>query len=221
MIRLGEASQNSYTAPMWSSRIVSALLISVVAWVAISKANVAQHSPPQFETSAAGQCLVASPRLAEPTFAQSVIVVVVHNNGGAMGLIVNRVLGKASLNALASAFGIRTHNRKLVDVYLGGPVELGLGFVLHSDDYQGMGTQRLNPGLSVSTGLDVIKAMSRGQGPKRSRFLLGYAGWGPGQLELELARGDWLLAPADGALIFAADPKTVWQRALRQAGIPL
>lgn len=169
----------------------------------------------------AGQFLVASRRLAEPPFAQSVIYLVAHTDGGAMGLMVNRVLGTASLKKLVSAFGIRSRSRRSIDVYFGGPVELGRGFVLHSGDYAGISTQKLSGSLSLSTGLDVMQAMADGRGPKRQRLLFGYAGWGPGQLDAELARGDWMLAPADESLIFSKDSRTVWQRALAHAGIPL
>lgn len=206
---------------MKSGRIVMLAWLLLAAVVASAAAYVAPRSASPPTISLTGQCLVASRRVAEPTFAQSVILMVAHNEDGAMGLMVNRVLGTVAMQDLVLPFGIRTRNRKPVEVYLGGPVDLGRGFVLHSNDYVGAGTQKLQRGLSLSAGLDVMQAIARGRGPKQSLFLLGYAGWGPGQVDRELARGDWLLAPADETLIFSDDPKTVWQRALRHAGIPL
>lgn len=203
------------------ARSAVAALSFVMALAAGAQAFPVTHPQAAGDSRLVGQFLVASRRLAEPTFARSVIYVVDHNDGGAMGLIVNRVLAKTDWKTLGSAFGIESRSRKLVDVYFGGPVDVGRGFVLHSGDYLGANTLHLRRSLSLSTGLDVIKAIIAGQGPKHSLLLLGYAGWGPGQLDHELNRGDWLLAPADESLIFSKNPKAVWEKALRSAGLPL
>lgn len=165
---------------------------------------------------------MASRRLVEPTFAKTVILLIAHrDDGGAMGLIVNRVLGTVQTDRLLSAFGITTRNRQPLDIYLGGPVEIGRGFVLHSAEYRGTSTQTVSRGISLSIGTDVMQALANRRGPTRHRVLLGYAGWSAGQLEQEMARGDWLLAPADPVLLFTDDPGSVWERALQHAGLPL
>jgi putative transcriptional regulator len=195
-------------------------------WCAVVPAIAAppQELPPNSGSSwsLAGQFLIASRRLAEPTFARTVILLLAHrDDGGAMGLVVNRVLGTMRIDRLMSGFGIHTRNRQPLDVYLGGPVEMTRGFVLHSADYRGTSTRKLLRGISLSIGTDVMQALADRRGPKQHRVLLGYAGWSAGQLEHEMARGDWLLAPADPLLLFSDDPGSIWERAVQRAGLPL
>lgn len=216
--RTGSAGTQSGAKPLvW-------LLISLwCAFVPVCGAPAPELGPADGESwSLGGQFLVASRRLVEPTFAKTVILLIAHrDDGGAMGLIVNRVLGTVQTDRLLSAFGITTRNRQPLDIYLGGPVEIGRGFVLHSAEYRGTSTQTVSRGISLSIGTDVMQALANRRGPKRHRVLLGYAGWSAGQLEQEMARGDWLLAPADPVLLFTDDPGSVWERALQHAGLPL
>ena len=173
-------------------------------------------------TSLAGQLLVASPRMGDPHFAETVIYVVAHSDEGAMGLVVNRTYGKGPLQGLLAGFGITTAVQPAtVRLQYGGPVETKRGFVLHSADYTGPSTTPVAGGMAFSTGRDVLQAVADGRGPQRKLFILGYAGWGPGQLEAELAGNDWLTAPAETGLIFSDDTESVWQRALQRAGTPL
>ena len=125
-----------------------------------------------------------------------------------MGVIVNRNLGAIRYQKLLAPLGIKTRTQNEVNVYWGGPVEIGRGLVLHSPDYTGAHTQPLDQGISVSTGLDVLQALAEGKGPKQSRFMLGYTGWGAGQLDHEMARGDWLVAPADPSVVRELFPAT-------------
>lgn len=202
-------------------RCLLAATLLLALWPLAAFATPGPLSPSPPNSPLAGQFLVASRRLAEPTFARSVIYIVAHNDSGAMGLMVNRVLGTATLQKLVSAFGVRSRDRSRVDVHLGGPVDPARGFVLHSGDYSGASTLKLLGSVSLSTGIDVMQAVAAGRGPKRRLFLFGYAGWAAGQLDAEMARGDWMLAPADESLIFSKDPETVWERALKRAGLPL
>ena len=173
-------------------------------------------------TSLAGQLLVASPRMGDPRFAETVIFVVAHSDEGAMGLVVNRTYGNGPLQRLLAGFGITTAVQPAtVRLQYGGPVETKRGFVLHSADYTGPSTTPVAGGMAFSTGRDVLQAVADGRGPQRRLFILGYAGWGPGQLEAELAGNDWLTAPAETGLIFSEDTESVWQRALQRAGTPL
>ena len=111
--------------------------------------------------------------------------------------------------------------KETVTLHYGGPVEQGRGFILHSTDYSGPSTQALPGEVALSTGKDILTALAAGAGPRRRLFLLGYAGWGPGQLEGEIARDDWLISPAEERLIFSEHPEEVWVEALRHAGTPL
>ena len=99
-------------------------------------------------------------------------------------------------------------------VHFGGPVEPRVGFVLHSKDFM-LAQHELAAGdLAVTTDADMLTAIAEGHGPAKYTVILGYAGWGTGQLEMEMQQGDWLVVPSDPDLIFAADPRQIWQRAL-------
>lgn len=169
-----------------------------------------------------GQLLVAAPKMTDPNFSETVIVMVDHNAGGAMGLVVNRSMGSGQLKALLGGFGIESETASgTVRLHSGGPVEAGRGFVLHSTDYTGPSTRVVNDGVAVSTGRDILEAIGTGKGPRVARFILGYAGWGPGQLESEMARDDWLTAPAEPSLVFEEDLDAVWEKAIESGGVPL
>ncbi|WP_228370252.1 YqgE/AlgH family protein [Methylococcus capsulatus] len=206
------------------SRLLSTVLLVLSAALALGSAASAYVRPPEIpegHADTSGQFLVAHPKMPANIFAHSVIYVVSHNADGAMGLIVNRLAGAGPLGKLLEAFGLASKAQREIKLYLGGPVGIGQGFVLHSDDYAGASTRALKKGLSLSTGLDVLEAIARGRGPRQVRMLFGYAGWSPGQLDGEIARGDWLLAPADTSLIFSEEPDKVWEEALKHAGLPL
>jgi len=170
------------------------------------------------------QCklLVATARIGDPRFSHTVIYMIDHDADGAMGLVVNRAYGTGPLNELLEGFGIdAVHVRETVRLHYGGSVEPSRGFVLHSDDYSGPGTRVVAAGVALSTGADVLEALADGTGPERRLFILGYAGWGPGQLEGELARDDWVTAPADASLIFSDDLDSLWDEAISRAGVAL
>lgn len=174
------------------------------------------------DTTLTGQLLVASPRIGDPRFAETVIYVIAHSDEGAMGLVVNRTYGNGPLQGLLAGFGIAAAVQPAtVRLQYGGPVEIKRGFVLHTADYSGPSTTPVGSGMAFSTGRDILQAVADGRGPQRRLFILGYAGWGPGQLEGELAGNDWLTAPAETSLIFSDDIESVWQRALERAGTPL
>jgi len=169
-----------------------------------------------------GQLLVATPRMGDPRFARTVIYMVDHDAEGAMGLVINRSYGEGPWNALLEGFGVEHEDISgSVRLHYGGPVDSGRGFVLHTADYTGVSTRVVDSELAFSTGLDVLEAVAEGKGPRRSLFVLGYAGWGPGQLEGEMAHDDWLTAPAEETLIFGDDPDEIWEKALDRAGLAL
>ena len=170
----------------------------------------------------AGRLLVAAPKLGDPRFQETVIYMVQHNKDGALGLVINRFLGSGPLDKFLEGFGLETESAEgSIRIHYGGPVEPSAPIVLHSPDYSGPGTTQVPDGLAMTTQLDVLKAIAEGKGPQQSLFVFGYAGWGPGQLEGEIARDDWLTAPADDSLIFGDDPEGVWGKAMAKAGIAL
>jgi putative transcriptional regulator len=170
-----------------------------------------------------GRLLVATPELDDPNFDHTIVYMVEHDGSGAMGLVLNRVLGKGPVAELLEGLGIEgeVDPAAEIEVHYGGPVESGRGFVLHSPDYTGENTVVLSDLVALTTSLDVLSAIAAGNGPKRSLFALGYAGWAPGQLEAELAVGAWVVVEADEALLFDDQVDSKWRRALDRRGIDL
>ncbi|OIQ06839.1 MAG: hypothetical protein AUK60_04970, partial [Rhodobacteraceae bacterium CG2_30_10_405] len=168
-----------------------------------------------------GSILIAMPGLGDPRFAKSVILVCAHSGDGAMGIIVNKPAPELSFTGLLDQLKIpRVPGGRDIRVHFGGPVERARGFVLHSADFAaGHATMAVPGGFGMTATLDILQALAGGGGPRAALLALGYAGWGPGQLEAEIARNDWLTAPAAEALIFAADDRGKWSAALQRMGI--
>ncbi len=172
-----------------------------------------------------GQLLVASPRITDPRFARAVIYMVNHDRSGALGLMINRGLGSGPLAEFLKGFGIDVpvspDAKRAIRLLSGGPVEPGALFIIHSGDFKGASPLLLKGGIAVTRRIDALTALARGNGPASVLVILGYAGWGPGQLEEEIRNGDWLSAPATKALIFDRDLGTKWERASEMAGVEL
>ena len=167
-----------------------------------------------------GQLLIAMPGMRDPRFAHSLIYMCAHNEEGAMGLVLNRLMGNISLPDLLSQLGVE---QKVPDdairIHFGGPVETGRGFVLHSTDYAAGDTLRVDEEVGLTASLDILRAIAGGEGPRRRILALGYAGWGPGQLDAEIQANGWLSAPADDAIVFDADLEQKWERAIGKLGV--
>ena len=172
--------------------------------------------------SLAGQLLVARPELRDPRFSRTVVYIVHHDAGGAMGLILNRPIGEASLSELLEQAGVegKSVNGK-IRVHFGGPVGAPRGFVLHTADYKIDGTQVVKDGIAVTARAEILHAIGTGTGPRKSLFALGYAGWASGQIEGEIKAGSWEIVPADKALVFDEDYETKWERAMARRTIRL
>lgn len=189
---------------------MSVLFFLCAAGMALVESLVAQE--PQY---LAGQLLVAVPEMDDPNFFQTVVYMITHNEDGAMGLVINRPLAKGPIAELLKGFGAGSEdvNGEII-LHSGGPVEPGKAFVLHSDDYKGKGTTVVSGGVALTTDVEIVRAIGQGKGPARSIFVLGYAGWAPGQLEAEIKAGAWFSIPAQEKLIFEDDPATKWERAV-------
>lgn len=169
-----------------------------------------------------GKFLIAMPGMGDPRFDRSVILVCAHSDEGAMGLIVNKPARELSFAGLLDQLGIpRGPQGRDIRVHVGGPVERGRGFVLHSPDWRtdGGGTMAIAGGYGMTATQDILTALARGEGPGEALLALGYSGWGPGQLEAEIARNDWLTAEAEPGLVFSPDDGAKWTGALRRLGI--
>jgi putative transcriptional regulator len=168
----------------------------------------------QTARSLTGRLLVAAPEMRDPRFVESVIYMVSHDAAGAMGLVVNRPIGEVSLVQLLERFGVVPEGvQGRILAHWGGPVEPGKGYVLHTPDYNTEGTIVVRGKAALTGSRKILEAIASGSGPRRAFFAVGYAGWGPGQLEAELARGGWVTASADESLLFDDDYATKWQRA--------
>jgi putative transcriptional regulator len=166
--------------------------------------------------------LIAMPGMGDPRFAGSVILICAHSDEGAMGLIVNRAIPDLTFAGLLDQLGIpRAAAGRDIRVLAGGPVERGRGFVLHSPDYRARGGSTLDIAgrFGMTTTQDILSALAHGRGPAEALLALGYSGWGPGQLEAEIARNDWLVAEAAPDLVFSGDDAGKWVSALRRLGI--
>jgi putative transcriptional regulator len=170
-----------------------------------------------------GQLLLAMPQMMDERFARSVVYICAHSGeAGAMGLVINKLLGSLTMGELFAQLDIAPSGAAgSWPVHYGGPVEAGRGFVLHTTDYNEDATLVINDNIALTATLDVLRAIGQGRGPRRSLFALGYAGWAPGQLDAEIQANGWLSVPADDAIIFDPDHNQKWQRAMAKLGVDL
>ncbi len=167
-----------------------------------------------------GQLLIAMPNMRDPRFARSVIYVCAHNADGAMGLVVNRLVGSVTFPDLLEQLSIKGGTAcEEIRVHFGGPVESGRGFVLHSGDYRHDSTLQVDEKMGLTATVDILTDIAQGRGPRRSLLALGYAGWGPGQLDSEFQANGWLSVAADETLVFDDDLNSKWERAIGKLGI--
>lgn len=168
-----------------------------------------------------GSLLIAMPGMGDPRFAHSVVLVCAHSDEGAMGLIVNKPAQELTFGGLLEQLKIpKAAEGRDIRVHFGGPVERGRGFVLHTADYPGgPATMSVPGGFGMTATLDILQALAQGEGPEKALLALGYAGWGPGQLEAEIARNDWLTGVAGPDLVFSGDDRGKWAAALTRQGI--
>lgn len=180
-----------------------------------------------------GSLLIAMPVLADQPFDHSVIYVCQHDEMHAMGLVLNQPIPGLNFARMAHELGITGPGNDVAGmrIYRGGPVQNDRGFVLHTLDYELQDVTLplggpyitvpggVEQGVGLTASRDILVDLSTGTGPKRTLIALGYAGWGPGQLESELSNNAWLVAPATQELIFGGDAEHLWGRALASMGV--
>ncbi|MFV0513839.1 MAG: YqgE/AlgH family protein [Jhaorihella sp.] len=173
-----------------------------------------------------GKLLIAMPGMGDPRFEHSVVYLCSHGDDGAMGLIVNKPAPDVSLADLLAQLEITAGPEADppagtgIAVHFGGPVEGARGFVLHSSDYtSNLHSMQVSPGFSMTATLDILEDIAAGRGPERALMMLGYAGWGPGQLEGEIAMNGWLTAEAAAGLVFDLPDDAKWGAALKTLGV--
>jgi len=193
------------------SLILALLALAVPAALVAAPSNPAETPA---KPSLKGQLLIATPAMRDPRFDHAVILMVRHDRDGAMGIVINRPLGEKPLAELLAAFGAKdTAAAGNVRIFLGGPVQLEAGFVVHSTDYRRPETIDVDARFAATSSREVLRDIANKAGPMKSLIAFGYAGWGPGQLEGELAHNVWYTAPADPGLVFDDDRDKVWEHA--------
>lgn len=169
--------------------------------------------------SLAGELLLALPGIGDPRFEQAVIAMVLHQPDGAMGVGIGRHVPGITLHALLKQLDIEPGVAPDAPIDQGGPVETQRGFVIHSPDWRGDDTLPVSDTISLTTTLDVLRAIAAGEGPDRWLVALGYAGWGEEQLDEEMRRHGWLSVNATEELIFETPVKQRWPKAFAAAGV--
>jgi putative transcriptional regulator len=160
------------------------------------------------------------PQMGDPFFDHSVVYLCEHSTeNGAMGLIINKVIDSLTMGELYAQLEIALAASQPQPVHFGGPVAPGQGFVLHSTDYREAETLIVCEDFALTATRDILRATAEGRGPRQYLVALGYAGWGPGQLDAEIGANGWLLVAADPSLTFGTDIDSKWQRALAKLGV--
>jgi putative transcriptional regulator len=195
---------------LWSC-IVAALLLPASLLHAALPTDPDVSGPASFT----GQLLVAAPEVRQPEFDHTVILLAQHTREGALGVVINRPVREHPIAELLKAFGADADGvTGSIGIFNGGPVEPTVALVLHSAEYNRPNTLDIDGRVAMTLGADVIRDIGLGKGPEKRLVAFGYAGWGPAQLENELAHGVWITVPEDPALVFDDDRAKVWADAL-------
>ncbi len=165
--------------------------------------------------------LIAMPSLNDPIFANSITYICDHSADGAMGLVINRAMEIQLADVFEQMELVYEPEMGRRPILSGGPVSQQRGFVLHPTEGSWQSTIAIAPEISLTASRDIIDAMASGKGPNKAQFVLGYAGWGAGQLEQELKENSWLTVPADSEIVFDTPIEQRWHTAASRLGIDL
>jgi putative transcriptional regulator len=200
-------------------------LLSLAALLSPATVSPTAPSPPELappQASLAGDLLIASPDIGDPRFRRTVILIVEQGAGGALGIVVNRPLAMVPLAGLLKAMGLSGAGvHATIRLFAGGPVDPSAGFVLYSPPDPRPGGIAIDGHVAMTENPQILLDIAHGTGPKRSLVAFGYAGWGPGQLAMELARGDWFTIPETARLVFDDPRDHVWDDAMAARTTPL
>jgi putative transcriptional regulator len=197
----------------WLRRLILVLTAIVVPETCLIAAQPCCAQIP-IDDSLVGQLLIASPTIQDPRFDHAVILVVRHNQDGAMGIVINMPTEERSLANILEMVGEQDTNvTGKVQLFAGGPVQPELGFVIHSSDYRRLGTIDVNERVLMTSNSRILRDIGNNKGPKQSLIAFGYAGWAAHQLDDELRRRVWFTTPADVNLIFEEDREKLWDSA--------
>ena len=168
-----------------------------------------------------GNFLISTAKMPDPRFQEKLIYMCGHTQEGAIGLVVNNPLPDVRLDEILKSADIPAPDFELPQVYLGGPVEMGSGFILYTADYHAESQLQVSTTVCLSSDPKILQDIALGIGPSSYLFLLGYAGWGPGQLENELTDNGWLTLPGEDDVIFHTPDSQKWKVAAQKYGIDI
>lgn len=198
--------------------LVLTLFLAPVALLRAALPNT--ERPPR--DSLVGQLLVASPDMPDSRFSHAVILIVLHSRDGTLGIMINRPVGDEAVAKLLEATGQHdTGVSGKVRVFAGGPVEPRIGFIVHSAEYHRAQTLDIDGRVAMTSSPEVLRDIGHNAGPRKSLVAFGYTGWGPGQLENEMAQHGWFTIPEDPKLVFDEDRAKVWDAAKARQTFPL
>ena len=167
-----------------------------------------------------GQFLIAMPGMQDLRFQKTVIYMCLHSEEGAMGMIINRPFNRVALKTLLKQLDIKAEEiSSEVNILSGGPVEADRGFVLHTNEYTHESTVKIDSEVSLTATVDVLGELGSGKGPSKCLVVLGYSGWGAGQLDNEIKGNGWLHVDGDVDLLFNGNPNEKWEQAMRRIGV--
>jgi putative transcriptional regulator len=195
-------------------------LLAIVGLLTLGGAVASRAEEPTADP-APGQLLIASAAMQDPRFRHSVILLLRHDATGAFGIAINRPIAEEAIAKLLAEAGGKADANPIdkkpegtIQVFLGGPVQPELGFIVHSPEYSRPDSLHVGDALAMTASKEALRDIGQHKGPKKYLFALGYAGWGAGQLEAEIARRDWFTAPAEPELVFDTERSQLWERAL-------
>jgi len=169
--------------------------------------------------SLVGQFLLAMPGIGDPRFEKAVIAMCVHDEEGALGIGLGRLVPRLGFHDLLKQLDIPPGDCPNAPIHHGGPVEPRRGFILHTPDWSGTDSIDVAGRWVLSATLDILRAIAEGKGPRRWVAALGYAGWGPGQLDEEMQRHGWFVTQGSDALLYDRNVDARWAAAFQGAGI--
>ena len=167
-----------------------------------------------------GKFLIATPSMSDPRFHKSVIYMITHKSEGAMGIVINQPIVETKINNIINNEELKNNsNIDSIPITYGGPVDIKKGFILHTSEFKDESTIKVDSEIFLTSNISILKSIVKGDGPKKSLFALGYAGWLAGQLEDELSHDGWLVAPGNSKLIFECKAEKKWSEAIKSIGI--
>ena len=170
------------------------------------------------------QFLIAMPELEDPNFSRTVTLICQHDENGALGVIINRTVDSLSINDVLRQFSLpkpESGHLGHQPIYVGGPVHNELGLVLHRGLGDWQSTLKVGGQLGLTSSRDVLEAIAHSGGPDDCLLVLGYAGWGAGQLDFEIQQNAWLTVPADPRIIFEVEVEQRWAQAATSLGVDI